>query len=64
MLRYIGQGAAIVGVPARNLTDEEVKRFGKKRLLKTGLYVPVRAVRPKDKEPDEQANPADEREKE
>lgn len=54
MLRYIGQGAAIVGIPARNLTDEEVKRFGKSRLLKTGLYVQVRASRPKEDEPEQE----------
>lgn len=38
MLRYIG-GGYLVGVPARNLTDEEIKEYGKDRLLKSGLYV-------------------------
>lgn len=38
MLKYIG-GGYIKGVPARNLTDEEVKEFGKDRLIESGLYV-------------------------
>lgn len=38
MLIYKG-GGYLVGVPARNLTDEEVKEYGKDRLLKSGLYV-------------------------
>lgn len=38
MLKYKGEGY-LVGVPARNLTDEEVKKYGKSRLLQSGLYV-------------------------
>lgn len=38
MLKYTGKGY-IVGVPARNLTDEEVQQYGKARLLESGLYV-------------------------
>jgi hypothetical protein len=38
MFEYIGNGKFVRGIPARDLTDEEVKRHGKKRLLKTGLY--------------------------
>lgn len=41
MLKYIGK-AFIVGVPARDLTDEEARRFGVKRLVATGLYEEVR----------------------
>jgi hypothetical protein len=37
-LKYIGNGAALPGVPARDLTDEETHLHGKKRLLKSGLY--------------------------
>jgi hypothetical protein len=36
-LIYTGT-AAIPGVPARDLTAEEVKEHGKERLLKSGLY--------------------------
>ena len=36
-LRYIGKGF-IDGVPARDLSDDEVARYGLKRLLATGLY--------------------------
>lgn len=41
MLKYLG-GGFIRGVPARNLTDDEVKKFGKARLLKSGLYKEVK----------------------
>jgi len=38
MLIYNGKGF-LVGIPARDLTDEEVKQFGgEKKLLKSGLY--------------------------
>jgi len=40
ILKYIGNGF-IDGVPARDLTAEEVKKYGKDRLLKSGLYVEV-----------------------
>lgn len=49
MLRYIGKGF-ITGVPARNLTDEEVSRFNKRRLLESGLYVEVRERKKKSQE--------------
>lgn len=38
MLKYIGK-SFIVGVPARDLTEEEAKHFGRARLIGTGLYV-------------------------
>ena len=41
MLKYIGRGSSLPGIPARDLTDDEVKRFGKTFLLSTGLYVKV-----------------------
>lgn len=48
MLRYIGK-AFIVGVPARDLTDEELTRFNKRRLLDSGLYIEVREKKVKKK---------------
>lgn len=39
MLKYIGP-SFLVGIPARDLTDAEVKQLGgKEKLLATGLYV-------------------------
>jgi hypothetical protein len=37
MLKY-NQKGFIPGIPARDLTDEEVKQFGEKYLLSTRLY--------------------------
>lgn len=37
-LIYVGQGQYYVGVPARDLTEEEVERFGRAWLLAIGLY--------------------------
>lgn len=38
MLKYIGKGF-IPGIPARDLTSEEVKKYGgEKTLLSTGLF--------------------------
>jgi hypothetical protein len=31
-------GGFIVGIPARDLEGDEVKKYGKDRLLKSGLY--------------------------
>ena len=43
MLKYDGGGAFLVGVPARDLSDEEVKRYGgKSYLLRSGLYFEVK----------------------
>lgn len=36
-LIYVG-GGSFVGVPARDLTEEEVERFGRAWLLAIGLY--------------------------
>ncbi|GIK42447.1 MAG: hypothetical protein BroJett011_62800 [Chloroflexota bacterium] len=41
MLKYIGQGAFLPGVPARDLSAEEAKEYGEARLLKSGLYKKV-----------------------
>lgn len=39
MMKYIGAGAFVPNIPARDLTDAEVKEFGKEALLATSLYV-------------------------
>lgn len=44
MVKYIGK-AFIVGIPARDLTDEEAAQFGKKFLLDSGLYAEDAPVR-------------------
>ena len=39
MLRYVGKGKAIIGIPARDLSDEEVEKYGgEEELIATGLY--------------------------
>jgi hypothetical protein len=41
-LTYVGAGAFLPGVPARNLTDEEVQMYGgREALLASGLYEEV-----------------------
>ena len=37
-LTYMG-GGFIPGVPARNLSVDEVKKYGRGRLIKSGLYI-------------------------
>jgi hypothetical protein len=37
-LRYVGQ-SAIFGVPARDLSQEEARIHGERRLLASGLYI-------------------------
>lgn len=37
-LLYIGKGASLFGVPARNLSFEEASISGEKRLIDSGLY--------------------------
>lgn len=37
-LIYIGKGAFLPGVPARDLTADEAEKFGRMRLLESGLY--------------------------
>ena len=42
MLRYVGKGKAIIGIPARDLSDEEVEKYGgEEELIATGLYEKV-----------------------
>jgi len=40
-MKYVGRGF-IPGVPARDLTEEEVERFGAKMLEDSGLYEKAR----------------------
>lgn len=37
-MKYVGKGAWLPGIPARDLSDDEAQRFGEKRLLDSGLY--------------------------
>jgi len=42
MLKYIGQGNFLAGIPARDLSDAEVKEYGGEiKLISTGLYKKV-----------------------
>ena len=43
-MRYTGQGF-IKGIPARDLTDAEVKKFWRERLLATGIYIEKRPAK-------------------
>jgi len=48
-MKYSGNGAFLPGIPARDLTDEEVEQYGLKVLLKSGLYVEEKIKVIKDK---------------
>jgi hypothetical protein len=37
-MKYIGNGNFLPDVPARDLTPAEVKKYGKEKLLASGLY--------------------------
>lgn len=45
MLKYTGQGF-IVGIPGRDLTDAEVKKYGREWLIRSGLYKDPEIVPP------------------
>ena len=53
-MKYIGDGAFVPNIPARDLTDAEVIEYGKEALIATGLYVetsaPAKAKAPQPKE--------------
>jgi hypothetical protein len=39
MMKFTGDGKRIIpGIPPRDLTDDEVKKYGADLLLKSGLY--------------------------
>jgi len=37
-LRYVGEGRAIIGVPARDLSADEAAQYDQATLLASGLY--------------------------
>lgn len=37
-MKYVSDGTFIGGIPARDLSQEEVEKFGEKYLLSTKLY--------------------------
>lgn len=41
MYQYIGDNAFLDGVPMRDLTDEEAKKYGLKAIVQSGLYKKV-----------------------
>ena len=41
MLKYVGNGDWMPGIPKRDLTAKEVRHYGRELLLSTGLYAPV-----------------------
>ena len=46
MLKYVG-GGFLRGVPARDLSDDEAVKYGKVRLIKSGLYSEIqKAIKP------------------
>lgn len=46
-LKYVGNGKFLPGVPARDLSDNEVEEFGgEKRLLESGLYIRTKKPQP------------------
>lgn len=45
VLRWNGEGS-LPGIPARDLTEEEVAKFGCTFLLRTGLYYEVKEQKP------------------
>ncbi len=50
-LKFVGKaGSGIPGIPGRDLSNEEVDRYGEEELLKSGLYEKMSgASRPKSK---------------
>ena len=48
-VKYIGNGSFIPKIPARDLSTDEVRRFGLKRLLESGLYQDLYPPRQKKK---------------
>lgn len=60
MLKYIGNGGFIPDlsgehVPARDLTDDEVKHFGESVLIKSGLYAKPKVEMPKPNKPESES---------
>jgi len=51
-MKYIGKGAWLVGVPARDLSADEVKHYGQDKLIASGLYMEF-SKKPKAEKPAE-----------
>ncbi len=51
-VNYVGKGAWLIGVPARDLSASEVKHYGQDKLIASGLYVEVKR-KPKAQKPAE-----------
>ncbi len=49
-LKYVGKGSFLVGVPARDLSASEAKKYGESKLLNSGLYEEIKR-KPKVEEP-------------
>ncbi len=45
MLKYVGAGTSLPGIPARDLTDDEAQQYDEKFLVKSGLYEQRRQTR-------------------
>lgn len=43
MYKYIGNGF-IDGIPARNLSDEEARKYGVRQLVESGLYIKAKTI--------------------
>lgn len=48
-MKYIGNGSFLPDIPARDLSDDEVKLYGRKFLLESGLYIEEIKVKAKEK---------------
>lgn len=45
MLKYSGKGSHLPGIPARDLSDDEVRKFGgEQKLISTGLYIKPKTI--------------------
>lgn len=50
-VKYVGKGAWLVGVPARDLNASEVKKYGVSKLIDSGLYAEIKR-KPKADQPE------------
>jgi hypothetical protein len=53
VLKYVGDGTHIPGIPSRDLTAAEVDKFGLTDLIASGLYVEIKAERRRATRPQE-----------
>lgn len=52
-MKYVGKGAWLIGVPARDLSADEVRFYGKDKLEKSGLYMETNKCKPKENQPED-----------